>query len=88
MQQTKYIQAHDLWSYTVQVTEAVREGYRPSDINEHYPVQLGIGVYCATFVREEEELDAHDAIVYPEPVTDVPAPTIKQRKTKGAAVVP
>lgn len=82
MQQTKYIQAHDLWSYTVQVTEAVREGYRPSDSNEHYPVQFGIGVYCATFVRDEEELDERDAVVYPEPTTNTPVAVVKQRKTK------
>ena len=90
MQLTKHIQAYGLYDYTVQVTLAVLEGYRPSDTNEHFPQSIGIGMYCATLVKDEDDLEPeHEAVVVP-PVPigggEVVA-AVKQRKGKAAQAV-
>lgn len=87
MQLTKHIQSYGLYDYTVQVTQAVLEGYRPSDTNEHFPQSIGIGVYCATLVRDEDDLEPeHETVVVP-PVPVVgggeAVASVKQRKGKA-----
>lgn len=87
MQLTKHIQAYGLYDYTVQVTQAVLEGYRPSDINEYFPQSIGIGMYCATLVKDEDDLEPeHEAVVVQQTVTEE-VTTVKQRKGKATQAV-
>ena len=87
MQLTKHIQAYGLYDYTVQVTLAVLEGYRPSDTNEHFPQSIGIGMYCATLVKDEDDLEPeHKVAVVQQAVTEE-VTTVKQRKGKATQAV-
>ena len=91
MQLTKHIQAYGLYDYTIQVTQAVLEGYRPSDINEYFPQSIGIGMYCAILVKDEDDLEPeHEAVVVP-PVPVVgggeAVAAVKQRKGKATQAV-
>lgn len=47
---TKPITAYNLYDFSVGIQEAVLEGYRLSTENQHFPVQIGPGLYTAVLV--------------------------------------
>ena len=51
---TKQITQFTAWDFLLDVQQAIIEGYRLSDANEHFP-QVTVGLYTVTMVKVEQE---------------------------------
>lgn len=56
---TKKIEVYSLYDFLKAIQEAVTEGYRLSDTNEHFP-RMWTGYYACTMVMEEDEEGAEE----------------------------